>query len=408
MLGGLKPALPKLRCYSVACPADNSSYSVAQSSTVRINVPYMANSVIDTQNSYLKMTINVAGNDMVLDPSAYSLIRTLQVSSQNGGNVLETINFHNILAACLLATTLDNTIQYSSASCLMGVSESNPRVGATIVANGSLTVCLPLISILGTFSEKALPAVGFRLDLGLEDIVNCFYATALGTATLTDVSYVASVIDLGPAIYNALFMGAGGVVQIPASSWRGFEASVSSSSSSQSFQVGARQSSLKGLLATMRRATISGGGSSVAIGAKTISDMQSLGNLTSWQIQFGSELLPPSPVVGYAQSFAELMKSFHALGTQAPSQITLSTYSRNTTFTTTTPNSVGAHMLGYDFEQASRNKSQVLLSGANSMLGQNIFLSINWASPPASGTIDVFMHYDLVLQFAGQNVTASG
>jgi hypothetical protein len=165
---------------------------------------------------------------------------------------------------------------------------------------------------------------------------------------------------------------------------------------------------LKGLLATTRRATISGGGSSVAIGAKTISDFQSLANLTSWQVQFGSELLPPSPVVGYAQSFAELMKSFHALGTQAPSQITLSTYSRNTAFTSTTPNAIGAFMLGYDFEAASRNKSQVLLSGANSMLGQSIFLNLNWATAPAAGTIDVFMHYDLVLQFAGQNVTASG
>jgi hypothetical protein len=379
--------------------SQNDVYSGSSSTTVRIDIPALANSFIDTQQSALRLRVNITGQDSTLDFSAACVIRSITVFSQGMGNQLETIGNYGLLSNTLLSVTSDfQTCEYAN-SVLMGSSESLVRQGATIAAGSSREFYLPLMSIMGLFSERALPAAGYTIQLQLEDS-NLSFRSATTTAptyTVDRIAYVASIHDVGPEIYGALMMANGGQTLIPASTYRSFESTVSTSSS-QSFQIGVRASSIKGFIGVTRR-----NDALTTANTPSLSDCQSLGTLSSYQWRLGSEIKPQNPVTSYAGLFAELQKAYHTFNSGSAGMIDWSGFTRSAVYANATPAAIGSFAFGLDLEEASRQKTDTLLSGFNNTSGVNIFLDTTWSSGPVAGTLNVWAHTDLVLAFSGNN-----
>eukprot|EP00873_Tetraselmis_striata_P006173 jgi/Tetstr1/426437/TSEL_016738.t1 len=150
--------------------------------TVQLAVPCgNKGEFLNTRQSYLKFKLTnrdtTAANTLVLDYSAHSLIRLLEVVY--GSSVLEYIDQYGALSAMLLDAQGDSAQMAYAGSVTEGMSNASIRTGATIAGSSSITVCLPLTSgVLGSMQQKYLP-IGdmvrnhLRLNLtlaGKEDI----------------------------------------------------------------------------------------------------------------------------------------------------------------------------------------------------------------------------------------------
>lgn len=397
---GLRPPGPKVRSYTSVFTSQNSSYSCSQSSSARIDIPALGSSVIDTQQSALRLRATVTVADAQLDFTAASLIRSIQVYSQGQGNLLESIDNYGLLNNLLYSVVGDMQSCEYGLSVLVGHSETQPRQGAVITAGTSREFYLPMTSILGLFSERVLPAVGYTLVIQFQDTNIAVRASAQPTIVIDNLAYVASIHDLGADLYSALTMSSGGTVLIPATSYRSFEASTTTSSS-QSIQVGVRASSIKGFIGCFRRSD-----TLTLPTSRSLSDTQSGGTLSSYQFRLGSELKPATPPQSYAAFFYELQKAYHALSTNVPGMIDYTGFTRNAAWSTDTLNAFGAFALGLDLEEAARHKTDSSLSGYNNTSGQNVFVDFTWGNAVAS-SFNIFAHIDTVLSVTGQNTVVA-
>jgi hypothetical protein len=396
---GLRPVAPKVRAYTSIHTAQNSTYTCTSSTSARIDIPMLTNSVIDTQQSALRIAITPSANT-ILDGGAHAVIRRLDVYSLGLGTLLESINNYGVLTNLLLNITSDNPHSMFAGSVLMGTSEVNGRSGSGLTVNTTTEYYLPLASILGCFSNRCLPASGFSIVITFEDTINAFRtATAAPTATISNLAYCATILDLGPSLYGALAASNGGTILVPTSSWRNFQSTLTTSTA-QTVSIGARASSIKTLLCTMRR---NDGFTSLG---RCLSDFQA-GPLASYQFRIGSTLMPQAPVAGISATFYELCKSFHLYGSGSATQIMRTQYARSAVYDGVgAQNDFGSFALAADLEPHMRNKSDVLLGGYSNTDGTAINLDLVYSAAPVASTIDCFVHMDVVLAFTGNNVTA--
>jgi hypothetical protein len=402
---GLKAPGARIRSYEAQFPSTNDTYAVSSSNTIRIEIPQLSpGTFLDPLQSYVKLSIAVAGAAAQLDFSAACVIRRLTVSSSSLGTQLEVIDRYNVLSNLLLSLTTEINCANYSLSTLIGTSETlnEPRQGATIAAGSSRTFCLPLMSILGLFAERNIPCTGFTLELQLEDTAQAFISASAVTATISQVSYCASLHDVGPQLYGAMTAASGGTLMVPCSSYRAFQATTSLSSN-QSFPLGIRQSSVKHALVTMRR----NDSSLTTTTTRSLSDTQSLG-LTSYIWRIGAENVPSNPVTGFAQQWAQLQKALHVYNTSLPGMIRYTQYIRDAAFSTAAATVFGGWCLGTDFEPSAWQKSHTMLSGLSTSNNVNVYLDCTWSTAPTvTATLDAFFAYDIVLAVNGNQVTAS-
>ena len=391
---GLKAPVPKVRSYVTGFSAQNQQYATAAlGTTIRIDLPQINNTFLDPNFSFLRfdLTSTVAAE---LDSSAASWINRVEVYGAGQSQLLESISSYNVLHQALLDVTASPTDTEYAWSVFGGTQEANPRRGLALGAGTTYTFSIPLISILGLSTTKALPMVGYTILISCENPAIALISASATTYTVSNVSYVATLHELPPEINQALMAstGEGGLI-IPATSWRSYSAPLTTALTS-SVNIGVRVSSLKTLLCMMRASSNFG-----VTTARTVSD-RIVNNLYSYQFRIGSEYIPTRPVTSIANIFAELMKSLHTWGNPVPTSIGLTSYSQ------AAAGSNGAFLIGQDLESISRNKTDVMMAGKSTINNISCWCDLVYSSAPVASQFDAFAHYDLALTIQGITVTA--
>lgn len=406
---GIKASTAPIRSYTAVYNSQNAAYQVQTGSVIRIDIPALSTQYIDTTQSFLKLTLAISGANAALDFNASCLFRALRVYSAGQGVLLESIDQYGLLVN-LLHTVASNPVdEIYSHSVLMGSNEAAVRQGITMLNNSSHQFVLPLLSgVLGTLAERNIVcAGGFVLELELNPTAIALVSATPVTATLTDVAYVGAMFDVGGPLMQAMLSANGGSIVVPATSWRGFE-SQKDTSTSQSFNIGVRQSSVKTILAVLRRNDCGAAGL-MTPSAASLSDTQAGGPLAQYQFRVGSEYLNPTPISSAPWFCAEVLRAFHSLGgSSMGSMINRTTYYRDAQYDPAHPEQKGSFCIGYDCESAARAKSHHVVSGLNTMGTNGVVLDLTYSAAPAvTSTVNIFTQYDVLLAYSNGQMTVS-
>ena len=222
----------------------------------------------------------------------------------------------------------------SGASTLSGVKHGN---ATTLLKDAVTTYNVPLVSALMNM-DKYLPLVmmnaGITLELEL-DIANSIgvsvtdgragqNGTAENTATtwtISDVRYVAHLIDLQRDFYDKMRMvmeGSGGVLQLAGSTFRHYSGSVAAASESDTINIPSRVKSIKSVFFTQQVNTAKSSGLRFGV-SESIPN-----NIKEYQFRIGSVVYPPTAVklsggagasyTNRGEAYSEYRKAFGTLG----------------------------------------------------------------------------------------------
>lgn len=406
-----KPTAVDAKYYTHTClPVNGTSFGGGE--IVRIDVPCAQyGTYLDTQNSYLKFTINNTSKNtsdanavVNIDGSAYSFIDRQQILYS--GYTLEDISDYGVLASILLDNNTSMESRMTYWHILAGThkhtyTEAQARHGLQIAAGGSLTVYIPVLgSIVGQNIDKYLPlgqltaSDSLRLELTLAQAgvpVKTNAATDTGTFTITDVEYVAHIVKLSDDAEAMVRRSiTGGKYRIHGDSFRSFNQTLSSGVNNSTVNIPVKVSSLKTMLIAHRYQTSITGKNKASVTNRTRAD------LTEYYIQVGSVRLPQKPIktndTYCAEAQIELQKALHQFSRKG---ISLS-YMAVDWVATATSADHGAFVVGMDLESFS-GKSDVLNQGMNTM-SQPIHFIGTYDGLPADAIVTTFCHFDQILE----------
>ena len=243
-------------------------------------------------------------------------------------------NAGGVAARLALYTSLKNAVDARTITGTSGLNKviHNPRANPQLIGNGANTLRynVPLVSGLLNM-EKYLPLVqmnaGITLEIELDTANSVGITGAAGGGagadavwTLTDVRYVAHLIDLQRDFYDKMRMvmeGSGGVLQLAGSTFRHYSGQSSAAGADAIINLPARVKSIQSVFFTQ---TPSADLQSNAVYG--ISNSLSNG-LDSFQFRVGSVVYPPTPVqltrngnnyINKGESYQELRKAFGTCG----------------------------------------------------------------------------------------------
>ena len=413
----LKPSAVRSRSYRASIlPTNKTTFNPTD--TCIIYCPGgRRNTYLDVGQSYLRLSIKNtdASNSLTLDGNGACVISRIDVF--HGSNLLETIQAYNVLSTYIFdmqASAADR----KGLSNIYGFDNTGDRKGQALAAGVQLTTCLPLFSgVVGVLSEKTLPvgmlADDIRLEITFETQSNGVYAgTGSPAWQVSDLQLELTFIELSDE-GEMMVREEGGNPEKPiylhGTSWRHYASNLpSATAGNYSTLVPARFASLKQLALCPRRSTD-------AVQASYTSSSRVNPNIAFYWWRCGSAIIPQKAVYlentnntgGYGEAYAELLKAWHALHTiknsaQLGTEYNISDMATSTTTTVTQANAAGtnAYQNGFVIAQeleSMAQRSDVLLSGLNTLSSQVFFeCQINTA-PVTSYTLDFFAWYDHIL-----------
>lgn len=451
----LKDSAVRSRSYRASiAPTNKSTFNPAD--TCIMYIPGgRRNTYLDPQQSYIRYTIknndttsSIAGTDagqaqFYLDNNGACVINRLDVF--HASNLLESIQSYNQLMTIMLDTNI-NAAQKLGLSAAYGTSATTAttdisRKGAqlfgtfwttaatpaTSTSNGLLTICMPVISgVFGLGSDKMLP-IGklnddIRLEFTFEQNNTAVVYNALTPSagwTITDVQLELAIVELsdeGESMVNSVISPTH-PIYLHGNSYRHYSSPLAAAAGGVSVLVPARFGSLKSLFVCPRRST-------------EITDLKSYSlssrinpNFAQYWWRIGSALIPAKYVTlentnttgGYAESFLELQRVFHSVSTPAnASVLPLQVYnvgdqSGSATLTgalaksanvfpisTAASSYLNGFLIGQEMESFA-NRSDILLSGYNTLSQQIFFEAQINTAPSAAYTLNIFANYDHIL-----------
>tara|TARA_R110002096_G_scaffold283745_2_gene477787 strand:+ start:1264 stop:2727 length:1464 start_codon:yes stop_codon:yes gene_type:complete len=335
-------------------PVNGSAFTPTGSNIIRIDIN--ADSMLDTQHSYLQYTINNnAGGaiNLALDQGV-PWIQRLRIES--GGVTLEDTMEYGRLYALLQNSQMSISKNSGENTCLMGncgLLGSRTALAAAATGEGSAAVrCNKSVSNLSfnnqvitpggqaTFTvplfsgllncEKYIPLIlmnaGITIELTLQrpELVGvagpdgAAGVVSIGTVipdySISDCRYVAHLVDLDRNFYDALRaeMAYTGSIAIHGQTWRHFSGNIGAGEVSANLNIPARMKSIKSIFSTFRQTTATDGVLSFSTSA-----FQKCGT-TRWQYRIGSVYYPQAsiPVANnnLAPTMCEVLKAFGKLG----------------------------------------------------------------------------------------------
>lgn len=333
------PAYMNYSMKDVAPPCENSRYflSPINGSTFVSNAtsgPIMSfalqcgtpSTYLNTLETTLVFTIsNTTNVAMTLDAGgALALIESCDIyfgsshlsSVQAYGNLCNTLSdftsFGNHSIRGVADVVMPATYTATTAQSALKV-----KTGQTIAASSTLTVAIPLLNLLGSLSQKAIP-IGMlkdslRIDLRLAGGLSWgTYPSAPTTNLYTIVNprLWLTEIRLDGQVENALISSLpNGIIHIPTFDIQSFSTSINANCGAWSYQIPIKCSSLCSVIVTMRE--------TVALGKHNYSDMQrTKATMESYRFRIGSRLIPSTPIdcTGSAcESFMELKRCLNQL-----------------------------------------------------------------------------------------------
>ena len=423
MFGRLKPSAANARSYRASIQPTNKS-TFYGGDTCIMQIPCgRRNTFIDTNQSYIKYTIvnNDTNNTINLDSNGACVINRLDVF--HASNLLESVQQYNVLYTYLLDFTLNQSVK-SSLSAIYGNSSTNRNGAQLSTTANKLTVCMPVLSgVIGPLLDRMLPVCVLNDDIRLEftfEANNTAVAYANSNATKTAWSITGVELEL---CYLELSDSAMSIINgvspltdtvfLHTSSWRHYVSSLASGTAgTYSTLVPARFASTKTLVLCPRRQT-----EIVDVSSYSLSSRVNPGIDQYWW-RVGSALIPQKYVTlksstglvaGYAEAFMEIQKSFHSLShTELTGSITPGVYSTAdvadatvgsggvTAPNTGTNSFLNAFAIAQELETYA-NKSDVMISGLNTLSAQTFF-ECNIGTGPTTGyTLDFYAQFDMIL-----------
>jgi len=423
-LYNLKPSASRCRSYRASLAPINGGASFSPSTQIIFMIPGgRRNTFLDTTQTYLKLTIqnNDATNAFILDRCGACVISRLDVFGNDGSILLETIQNYNILYNYILDFQTNIASSFGLSSMLgTGVTATNvvtERQGNTVPASGRMTVCIPIISgVVGTLADKCLPlgklASDVRLEFTLDSVANSVVYAAQAAVTgwtIISAEIEAQIIELSDEAQSMVnsTISPESPIYLHGSSFRSYIGNISSAGQF-SILISARFASLKTLIILPRRST------EISIANSYSAASRVNPNISSYWFRIGSSIVPQKAVDlyntsttgGYAQAFAEVMKSWHGLNhCEYGTSLSFSQYNIAETAVAADTVVVGAtaatsfqnaFAIAQELESFAQ-RSDVIISGLNTNSSTVFFEGNVSAAPNAAYTINMYAAYDHIL-----------
>ena len=452
-LYNLKPTAGSSRAYRASIPSSNASQFVGGQVGIFYVPSGRKNTFLQQDSSYLKFTVQ--NNDTAplncfnIDNMAGCFINRIDI--YHSSNLIETIQGANLLYSYLFDCQILpsgkqglSTIYGSNKSMIVdsgttaSLSPMVTRSGAPLYGNATagngqkLTFCIPLLSgLLGMGSESSLPIGELLDDIRIEitwennNTAVAYNNASAYTWTILQAELELTILEMGHESMEIVksVTPFNRPVYFHMQSWRHYVSSLPAASSGGfSFLVPARFASMTRIVALPRPNTTINNQLAFSISSRVNPQISQYW----WRI--GSFLVPNKPVTiqssassgsGYAESFAELLKSYHAFSSpQYASGISADGYNVAdvadstvgggysataglvTQYQQTALSFQNAFAIAQELESYS-NRSSVILSGIN-CLGQQTFFegNLNNATTSLSTayTIDFFANYDCIVE----------
>ena len=436
-----KPSINRYR-------SDNSDYRGGD--TIRIEIPCgRKGQYLFPKDSFIELKIkissgttsaNVANSSAYIDNSIYAIFSRMRIF--HGSNVVEDTLYCNKLWTALFDLQInetkrrgesimklvgDNTATSNSVfnNGLSGLRFSQFATGAAAVAAADSTVydaCFSIPSaLLGSLASKAVPlglmgASSIYLELELAPTLQVFITDGTGvfvnSYTVSDIFYNGKITTLPNDIDDLLIQSTGGIVNLPAVSYKVEAKTISAASSAFNDKFSFQYSSLKNFIFFLQNTTTANG----TITTRGVSSRPKC-NISDYFLLINGEAFPSQTIQNTSRMYAELLRAFDGLtDTGFGGILNLANYSANTNTTTDDQltGTVGSYgpttpqkrfIAGIDLDRFNHT-SDTLLSGTSS-IGQMVTLQLNM-SAGLSETCTLFaaVQYDVLFHIEQGLLTA--
>ena len=384
------------------------------SKLIQIDIPAGNPGVfMDPSTSYLQFAIaNGSAHAMELDASAASVIEKIDVymgsvhlSSMNQYAVYHSLIFDNQVS---LSDKLTSYTQLIGAKPLTMPAAYNAvdvetavhqRKGQTIAVNSGGTFCLPLLNVLGTMSQRAIPLGQLRDDIRVDITLNPtaywgVWTNATPTFTnvyLTNVKLQCAMIELASHVTAGLDGALGGRYAMPIMDVRHYSTTVGANSGAINYLLPARVSSASAVFVTMRASA----DVTTADATKQTLTKRTRGTMTSYSWRLGAHRMPQIPVVTdtnidpyLTEARMELARAFQSVGLAAqPSSLSQGQW-------VTDGFAVGLSLDSF----AHMNE---LMSDGVSLLNSHLYFEATLAANNPALVVDFFVLFDKVVVCEG-------
>lgn len=368
---------------------NQSTFTGSKTTVIRIMVGGAYGDYIDTDQSYLKFTINnttknnadpAVNQPANLDNHASCFFSRLEI--YHNGKQIEDIDKYNLLNSVINDVFKDQLHMGNIGGMIEGTDEDGEN-GVQLAAGGSRTFCLRLPSgFLNSMKMLPLTYINgeFEIRLTLEDPVVCLKsgaATNTNGYTMTDVSFVGQVITLdssAQAVMDEQLAMNGGVLSWSSESWHHHSTSKAADDTTVNALIPFKDASLKSIYVVQRESEIG------TVNTYSLS-IRAQGGLKSYQFDVGGE---QSAIVNYSATeqgelLMELLRAVHNSSSIHPTRIYDGTW---------------ANKFLYAHEMESFQNSDTALSGTDT-INKSIYLRASYDA----GTllyISFFGMYDVI------------
>lgn len=429
-----KPSINRYR-------SDNSEYRGGD--VIRIEVPCgRKGQYLFPKDSFLELKIKVrasngatANSAIYIDQSIYAIFNRMRIF--HGSNVVEDTLYCNKLWTALYDlqineskrrgetitklvadNTTNNNIFNSGLTGLNFIS----MAGAAAEADSPIfdaCFCIPS-ALLGSLASKAVPlglmgASSIYLELELAPAAMAFVADGtalLASYTVSDIFYNAKITTLPSDIDDLLIQSTGGIVNLPAISYKTEAKTISAASSAFNDKFSFQYSSLKNFIFFLQNSATANG---VLLNRSVTSRPKC--NISDYFLTINGEAFPAQTIQNTSRMYSELLRAFDGLSdTGFGGIINYINYNVNTN---TAANDVLAGTVGGGGINTSQKRflagidldrfnhtSDTLLSGTSS-IGQMVNLQLNMsAGLTETCTLYAAVQYDVLYHIEGGLLTA--
>ena len=265
--------------------------------------------------------------------------------------------------------------------------------------------CIPS-ALLGSLASKAVPlglmgASSIYLELELAPALMAFIGDGTATInsyTVSDIFYNAKIATLPNDIDDLLIQSTGGIVNLPAISYKTEAKTISAASSAFNDKFSFQYSSLKNFIFFVQNSATANG----VLANRSVSS-RPRANILDYYLTINGEAFPSQTIQGTSRMYSELLRAFDGLSdTGFGGVINYSNYTQNQHTAAGDDLTVGAvgdggtttvqkrFLAGIDLDRFNHS-SDTLLSGSSS-IGQMVNLNLNFSEP----TTDVLVLYAAV------------
>jgi len=375
---------------------------------------------LNTLNSYLEFDIELGGTDtttMTFDNHASCLIDRIEV--YHAGALIDQLNNANVLYQTLLDAGV-SWADVQSTHVTGGVADMDGNGNATLYdyvgrsstsINRSMHVAFSLLGILSPAGlDRYLPlgdAVNGNVEIHLylasntQGMIINVDSGASQQWTIKNVEYQATLVEIDAAVHAALVQSIGGIYSLPYNSWRHYQNTIPEGSTSHTFYIATKVSSLSGLIVCMRpQASLQDEGES-SIATRTRDRLRSI------QLRIGALNFPLKPmtteVTNGDQALIESLKMFGKLGTSmGGTSISRANYLGDV-------DGAGSNKFFVGFDTQSYSAASMAVDDGVQAQHGSTYLELNFFGAGASELLamDVFVLFDGMLTIANGAISAA-